>query len=109
MKLVLFLELFLGFPLFFLNAWVPFWIGRCIVALLRRQWRASLFAVGGIAVPFGWIALVPYLEERALIPPQMAIAVINCSAFGLLIGVISFPFLFRKERRGSARRRQSDR
>jgi hypothetical protein len=104
MELVLVLAWFFALPLGFLHALLPFWLERGVVALQRRQWRAALSAVGGIALPFAWLAALPYLLERAGLLELVMPGVTNASSFGLLFGLIRWPFVtFRYERRASTR------
>ncbi len=104
MELVLIFAWWFAPPLGFLHALLPFWLERGVVALHRRQWRAALLAVGGIALPFAWLAVLPYLLERVGILELVMPGVANASIFGLLFGLIRRPFVsFHDERRASIR------
>ena len=101
-----------------LHARVPFLLERAIVALLRKQWSASLLAVGGIALPFASDAGLWYLlvesswpggdpTKKAAVLAQIMPGLLDMPGFGLWFGVISWPFIgFLNERRVSTRRRQ---
>jgi hypothetical protein len=102
----------------FLFARIPSCIERGIVALMRRQWRTALLAVGGITLPFALVTSLSYLlksnwlgggvdpAKRAAVLAVGMTALVDACGFGLLFGLISWPFVaFLRERRASTRRR----
>ena len=112
----------LAVPIFILFALVPQFIRRCIVALVRKQWRTSLLALSAIALPFAALAVMPALlasiwmgwevdaKLRSAVVAQVMPGVTNSAAFGLLLGMLSWPWIAQLEERwDSSGRRKLDR